>query len=491
MGSDPPSFRFLKTPTTGRQLVNTDYDVLVLGAGPAGENAADIARRSGLRVGIIEPELVGGECSYWACMPSKGLLRPGEALTAARRVPGAAEAVTGELDVEAALERRNRLAANWDDAGQVDWLKSVDVDLIRGRGRLAGVRRVDVEHADESVSEFEVEKAVVIATGTSAQIPPVEGLSAIRIWDNREATSAKEVPQRLLVLGGGVVGVEMAQAWKSLGAEEVTIVEMQDHLLPREEPFAGRQLQEALEDLGVSVHVNARMVRASRDGNDGPVTGTMADGSSVTADEILVAVGRRANTRDIGLETVGLEPGRFIDVDDRMIATEVDGDWLLAVGDVNGRALLTHTGKYQARVAGAVLAGRDTRARSDVSATPRVIFTDPQVAAVGMTEHEAVMADIEVRAVEYPTGRTAGASTTGRGIKGTSKLVVDADRHVIVGATFVGPGVAELLHAATIAIVAEVPLQTLWHAIPSFPTMSEIWLRFLEKYRDDYGVDLD
>lgn len=471
--------------------MNTDFDVMVLGAGPAGENAADIARRSGLRVGIVEAELVGGECSYWACMPSKGLLRPGEAIAAVRRVPGASAAVTGEIDVDAALDRRNRLASNWDDGGQVEWLESVDVELIRGRARLAGERRVDVTHDDSTTTAFEVSTAVVVATGTSSQMPPVDGLGQIRTWDNRQATTAPEAPRRLLVLGGGVVGVELAQAWKTLGTDEVTIVEMQDHLLPREEPFAGRELQAALEEIGIAVFVNTRMVKATREGSDGAVTGFMSDGSSITADELLVAVGRRANTNDLGLESVGLEPGRFIEVDDQMRAVDVPGGWLYAVGDVNGRALLTHTGKYQARVAGAVIGGRDARARTDTSATPRVIFTDPQVAAVGMTEHDAVMAGVNVRAVEYPTGRTAGASTVGRGIRGTSKLIIDADREVIVGATFVGPGVAELLHAATIAIVGEVPLDVLWHAIPAFPTMSEIWLRFLEKYRDDYSVTFD
>lgn len=467
---------------------NHDFDVLIIGGGPAGENAADLARRGGLKVAVVERELLGGECTYWACMPSKALLRPGEALRAVQRVPGARQAVTGEVDVAAALRRRDSLASQWDDAGQVEWLSSVNVELIRGHGRLAGERIVDVEAADGTVIRYEASRAVVISTGTVSALPPIEGLAEIRTWDNRDATTAEHVPRRLLILGGGVVGVEMAQAWKDLGADEVTVVEMLPRLLSREEPFAGSELQAAFEDMGIKVLVDAKLVKADRPADDGPVTGHLEDGTTIEADELLVAVGRRPLTTDIGLESVGLEPGRYIDVDDHMLATEVDGDWLYAVGDVNGRALLTHTGKYQARVAGNRIAGHDASAWADRTAIPRVIFTDPQVAAVGMTETEAVDAGLNVKTVRYGTGWVAGAATLGQGISGTSQLVIDGNRQVIVGATFVGPGVGELLHAATIAIVGEVPLDVLWHAIPSFPTVSEIWLRFLETYRDEQGV---
>ena len=345
--------------------MNTDYDVLVIGAGPAGENAADIVKKAGMTVAVIERELVGGECSYWACMPSKALLRPGEALRAVQRVHGAREGVTGGVDVEAALARRNALSSNWDDDGQVQWLNSVNVDLIRGHGRLAGERRVNVEHEDGSIVEYEANKAVIVATGTGAAVPPIEGLRDIKIWDNRDATTAKEVPRRLLVLGGGVVGVEMAQAWRDLGAEEVTVVEMAPQLLGREEAFAAEALREAFEEIGIKVLVNSKFVKAERDGDDGPVKGHLEDGTVIEADEILVAVGRRPLTADLGLDTIGLEPGRYIDVDDHLIATGIDGDWLYVIGDVNARALLTHTGKYQARVAGAHIAGRETSAWSD------------------------------------------------------------------------------------------------------------------------------
>ncbi|MDH3306465.1 MAG: NAD(P)/FAD-dependent oxidoreductase, partial [Acidimicrobiia bacterium] len=355
----------------------------------------------------------------------------------------------------------------------------------------SGVRTVDVEHEDGSVRSYEATKAVVIATGTGAAVPPIEGLREIRIWDNRDATTAKEVPARLLVLGGGVVGVEMAQAWRDLGAEEVTIVEMMPTLLPREEPFAGEALKAALTDLGITVHTGAKLVKVARPADDAPVTGWLEDGMTIEADEILVAVGRRPLTGDIGLDTIGLEPGRYIAVDDHLIADGVDGEWLYVVGDANGRALLTHTGKYQARVAGAHMNGRPSVAFGDTKATPRVIFTDPHIAAVGLTEQAAIEAGIDVHTVQYDVGHVAGAAALGQGIGGPSQLVVDAGTQTIVGATFVGPGVGELLHAATIAIVGDVPLGRLWHAIPSFPTLSEIWLRFLEAYRDKYGVDFD
>lgn len=467
------------------------YDVLVIGGGPAGENAAAVAAREGLRVGLIEHELLGGECTYWACMPSKALLRPGEALEALGRVPGGREAIAGHLDVGQALQRRDALAAHWDDSGQVDWLEGAGVDLIRGHGRIAGERQVSVTGDDDTVTRYRVERAVVLATGSSASFPPIDGLEQAGIWDSRDATSAKDVPRRLLVIGGGVVGAELAQAWKWLGSEEVTIVELFDHLLSREEKFAGDELEAALVRMGIVVHTSANTRSIRRDGPDGPATAQveLADGSviEVETDEILVATGRRPNTTDLGLESIGLEPGEPITVDDHLRATEVSGGWLYAVGDVNGRSLLTHTGKYQARIAGAHIAGLHTSAWGDTRAIPRVAFTSPEVAAVGLTEDQAIDLGIDTKTVDYEIGRLAGAATLGRGYRGTCKLVVDASREVLVGATFVGPRVGEMLHAATIAIVAEVPLETLWHAIPSFPTLSEVWLRLLERYRDQHG----
>jgi dihydrolipoamide dehydrogenase len=417
-------------------------------------------------------------------MPSKALLRPGEALAALRRVPGARAAITGEIDVDKALARRDSLSAGLDDSGQVEWVDSAGMDLVRGHGRLAGERTVEVTAEDGSVRTLVAEKGVIIGVGTGAAIPPIDGLREIRSWTNRDVTQAKEVPARLIVLGGGVIGVEMAQAMRWLGSEEVTIVEMADRLIPREEDFAGAELQDALEEMGITVITGARMVKAERAADDAPVTATLEDGRTVTGDEILVAVGRRPLTDDLGLDTVGLEPGRYVEVDDYLRATGVDGGWLYVVGDANGRALLTHQGKYQARIAGDHIGGKDVGrgAWADHTAVPRVVFTDPQIAAVGMTEAEARERYDNVDTVRYDMGHTAGAATTGQGISGTSQLVIDADRRVIVGATFVGPHVGEMLHAATIAIVGGVPLDRLWHAVPAYPTMSEIWLRFLEAY---------
>ena len=478
------------------EVEQVEYDVVIIGAGAVAENVAERVVRGGLSAVLIESELVGGECSYWACMPSKALLRGGAALRAAQRVSGAIPATSAGIDVAKTLARRNTFTHDWKDESQADWVKNAGIALIRGYGRLTGHRSVSVTVSDPpggTPIQVRARHAVVIATGSQPVLPPIPGLGESQPWTPREATSAQTVPESLIVLGGGVVGVEMATAYADLGCAVTLIV--RGALLSNEENFAGELVEAGLTSLGVRIHRGVSVERVSR--TDSITTVSLSDGNSVSATELLVATGRSPRSVDIGAETIGLVPGEWIEVDDTLLARgELNRDrpWLYAVGDVNKRALLTHQGKYQARIAGAVIVARALKqptftndwdahvATADTVAVPQVTFSEPEVASVGLTSQAALKAGLTIRVVDYNLSWVAGASLHADGYEGRARIVVDEQRKVIVGATFVGADVAELLHAATIAIVGEVHIARLWHAVPSYPTMSEVWLRLLEAY---------
>lgn len=470
------------------------YDVIVIGAGAVGENVADRTVQAGLSTLVIEAELVGGECSYWACMPSKALLRSGAVLAAARRVGGAEQAVTGQLDVAAVLRRRTEMTHDWNDSSQVDWFDSAGIDLLRGHARLSGVREVTVQ-TDAGTIVVTATHAVVLSTGSSALLPDIDGLADVRPWTSRDATSVTELPGSLAVIGGGVVAVEMAAAYRSLGVA-VTLL-ARSTLLRDQEPFAGELVGAALTQAGVTVLTGAGPTAARRI-ETGQVALVLGDGRSIVADEVLVATGRTPRTQDLGVDTVGLTPGDWVRVDDTLLvqgdSPALAGDWLYATGDLNHRALLTHQGKYQARAAGDAIAARAAGtavddcpwgahvATADHAAVPQVTFTDPEVASVGLTAALAQNAGFRIRVLDYDLANVAGASIQADGYTGRARAIVDLDREVLIGVTFVGAGVGELLHAATIAVVGEVPIGRLWHAVPSYPTLSEVWLRLLETY---------
>ncbi|WP_329050197.1 NAD(P)/FAD-dependent oxidoreductase [Amycolatopsis sp. NBC_01488] len=457
------------------------FDVVVIGAGPVGEVAAERAARGGLKVALVEHERFGGECSYWACIPSKALLRPGNLLAAAKRIPGVP--VGDRLDPAAVFARRDWFTGKGDDSGQVEWARGAGIEPIRGHGALSGEREVTLDDGRVLTARH----AVIVCTGSVPSTPSIPGLDTIRPWGSREATSAESVPRRLGVLGGGVVGVEMAQAFASLGSE-VHLVITGERPLPRNAAFAGDLVLHGLREAGVYVHTESGVSEVSDTGNGTEVV--LKDGERLVVDEFLVATGRRPATAGLGLEAFGVEPGHALEVDDTGRVSAVDGDWLFAAGDVTGRAPLTHQGKYGARAAGdtvaALAAGTPVSsepwsrftATADHHAVPQVVFTDPEVAAVGLADARPGSAD---RVVDIDIA-VAGSSLHADGYTGKARMVVDTERNVLLGVTFVGQDVSELLHSATIAIVAEVPLDRLWHAVPSFPTISEVWLRLLEAY---------
>ncbi len=480
------------------------YDVIVIGGGPPGENAVQYAIQGSGRTGaLIEHELVGGECSFWACMPSKALLRPADVLAAGRAMPGVREIVGDTpLDVAAVLARRDDFTHHRDDTSQVDWAASVGIDVIRGHARLAGERTLSVQAADGSLRTLHAREAIILGVGTTAAVPPIPGLAEALPWISRDVTNLVEVPRRVAVLGGGVVACESSTWLRALGVEELTIIERASSLLARNEPFAGEYVRKHFEAAGVTVRLGASVSGVHRTDpvatgygriHGGPVEITV-DGETITVDEIVVATGRTPASSDLGLDTIGLaarvQANRgFVEVDDHLTVQGVEGEWLYAIGDITGRALLTHMGKYQARIAGWVIGARAERRPltgprftdvADHDQVPQVTFTDPEVASVGLIESEARAKGIDVETVEYDLAALAGTSLLRDDYEGRAKLVIDRASDLIVGATFVGPEVAELVHAATVAVVGKVPLETLWHAVPSYPTASEIWLRLLE-----------
>ncbi|HWD07027.1 MAG TPA: NAD(P)/FAD-dependent oxidoreductase [Amycolatopsis sp.] len=461
------------------------FDVVVIGAGPVGEVAAERAAKGGFEVALIEHELFGGECSYWACIPSKALLRPGNALAAAKRVPGVP--VGEALDPASVLARRDWFIGRGDpegqDHGQVGWARSVNLEPIRGHGRISGEREVTVDDGRVLTARH----AVIVCTGSVPRIPPIPGLDTIRPWGSREATSATAVPARLGVLGGGVVGVEMAQAWARLGSQ-VHLIITGERPLPKLPGFAGDLVLAGLRADGVTVHTGSGLDKVSL--VDGGTALQLSGGEELVVDELLVATGRAPATGDVGLDTIGLPTSGPLGVDESGRVAAVEGGWLYAAGDVTGRAQLTHQGKYAARVAGDSVAARGRgediptgpwskySATADHHAVPQVIFTDPEVASVGLTQAREGAAD---RVVDIDIA-VAGSALHADGYTGKARMVVDTERSVVLGVTFVGQDVDELLHSATIAVVGEVPLDRLWHAVPSFPTISEVWLRLLEAY---------
>ncbi len=461
--------------TKGEERV---YDAVVLGAGPAGEVCAGRLADAGWRVAIAECHLVGGECSFYACMPSKALLRPAAVLAEAHRIPGVPIAGEQRLDAQAILDRRDEVVHDWDDAAQLPWLEDRGIDLYRGEGRFAGERLVEVGE-----QRLRAGRAVVVATGSGAAMPPIDGLDSVRAWNNRDATAAQQVPASMIVLGGGPVGSELSQAWASLGTK-VTLVEGGERLLGREEPFAGAEVAAALRTkFGVDVRLGSKAESVREEG--ATIVVTLAGGEQIEAEQLLVAVGRTPRTADLDLGAAGVEAGAhgFLETDAQMRVGE--RQWLYAIGDVNGRALFTHAGKYQAWIAAENLLGRPVAAESEALGPPRVTFTDPQVAAVGKSLEQAREAGIDAVAVDVATDGTPGASFEGKDTGGTSRLVVDRSRGTVVGATFTGFETADFLQAATVAIVGAVPVSRLRHAIAPYPSRSEIWLKLLEKYESD------
>jgi pyruvate/2-oxoglutarate dehydrogenase complex dihydrolipoamide dehydrogenase (E3) component len=465
------------------------FDVIVIGAGPVGETAATRTVRGGLSTAVIERRLAGGECEYFGCVPSKAMLLPMELAAEVTRMPGLD--LDGPIDAQSVLARRDDFVGHRNDANEVSNIRHFPATFVRGQGRLAGPLRAEVSAPDGSVRTLQARHAVVLATGSDPYVPDIPGLRDARPWTNRDATSAEQVPKRLAVIGGGPVASELSQALHSLGAEETTMIVHGERLLSKTEPFAGALVGKSFAEAGIDVRLGRSVTSVERPDPGGPLTLHIDDGTQLEADELLVGTGREPVVAGIGLDTIGVEVNGPIKVDSSMRAAAVPDGWLYAIGDVNGRNQLTHMGKYQARICGDVIVARakglsddgpGLRDIADDKGAPQAIFTDPQVLAVGRTEAKARADGFAVRTVEYDMGDVIGAQLQGDDYTGRAKAVIDEDSRTLIGFTLVGPAVVDHLHAATIAVTADVPIDSLWHAVPAFPTASEFWLRLMESY---------
>ncbi|EMF01675.1 NAD(P)/FAD-dependent oxidoreductase [Streptomyces mobaraensis NBRC 13819 = DSM 40847] len=439
-----------------------EVDVVVIGMGPGGEHVAGRLAEAGLRVVGVEVELVGGECPYWGCVPSKMMIRAGGLLAEARRIPGMAGAARVEPDWSPVASRiRDEATDDWNDQVAADRFRDKGGRLARGRGRLTGPRTVTVDGPGGGV--FEAARGVVLATGTKPQIPPVPGLDAVPYWTNRDAIAATEPPGSLLVLGGGSIGVELAQVYGRFGTR-VTVVEAMGSLVPADEPEAAALLTEVLAAEGITIRTDARAAAARHDGDAFVLV--LESGEELTADRLLVATGRRADLRDLGLETVGLDPtARWVRTDGRMRAA--DGLW--AAGDVTGHGAFTHVAMYEAEIVAREILG-EPGPGADYRALPRVTFTDPEIGAVGLTEGQARDRGLRVRTGLAKVPSSARGWIHKAGNQGVIKLVEDVDRGILVGATTAGPAGGEMLYGLAVAVQAEVPVETLRHMIYAYPT---------------------